>query len=91
MSLLQELVRVAIDRGSGQLDFGQNSYYLKGRLGAEAVPLFIYLRYRKRLTAYQEAIAGFCTRRGVHHLVTQSDEDLVRLVSYSFRRLGLVR
>lgn len=47
-------------------------------------------QYRKRLGAYQESIAQFCLRRGVHHLVTQSDEDLVTLVSYSFRRLGLI-
>ncbi|MFH1738723.1 MAG: DUF58 domain-containing protein [bacterium] len=47
-------------------------------------------RYVKRLSAFQEKIAQFCIRRGIHHLVTRSDEDVVTLVSHSFRRLGLV-
>ncbi|MFC1530257.1 GNAT family N-acetyltransferase [Gemmatimonadota bacterium] len=47
--LLQELIRLAIERRSEQIDFGQNSYYLKGRLGAGTEPLFIYLRYRNRV------------------------------------------
>jgi hypothetical protein len=47
-------------------------------------------QYRKRLAAYQEAIAQFCVHRGIHHMVTTSDEDLVTLISHSLRRLGLV-
>lgn len=47
--------------------------------------------YQKRLAAYREGVAQFCMPRGMHHLVTTTDEDLVTLISHSLRRIGLVR
>ena len=46
--------------------------------------------YRRRLTAYQEAIRDFCKRRRIHFLMTRSDDDFFDLVNISLRRLGLV-
>ena len=47
VGLLQELVRIAIATGCRWVDFGQNSYYLKARMGARCTPLYVYLRHRR--------------------------------------------
>jgi hypothetical protein len=48
-NLVLEVVREAIDSGASRLEMGQTSYPLKTRLGAAAVPRFLYLRHRNPL------------------------------------------
>jgi hypothetical protein len=48
-NLVLEVVREAIRSGASRLEMGQTSYPLKSRLGAVAVPRFLYLRYRNPL------------------------------------------
>jgi predicted N-acyltransferase len=45
-NLVIEVIREAIHTGAARLEMGQTSYELKSRLGAEAVPRYIYLRHR---------------------------------------------
>jgi predicted N-acyltransferase len=44
LNLVTEVVALAIRRGAARLELGQTSYDLKRRHGAEAVPLFVYLK-----------------------------------------------
>jgi predicted N-acyltransferase len=48
-NLVIEVVREAIRSGAARLDMGQTSYALKSRLGAEAVPRYLYQRHRHAL------------------------------------------
>jgi hypothetical protein len=45
-NLVLEVVHDAIRSGASRLEMGQTSYPLKSRLGAVAVPRFLYLRHR---------------------------------------------
>ena len=46
--------------------------------------------YRGRLQAFQSQVKTFCTRYGVHYLPVATDMGIERLLSHSFRRLGLI-
>jgi hypothetical protein len=46
-NLVVEVVAEAIRSGASRLEMGQTSYPLKSRLGAVAVPRFLYLRHRQ--------------------------------------------
>ncbi len=48
-NLVLEVVNDAIRAGASRLEMGQTSYPLKSRLGAVAVPRFLYLRHRNPL------------------------------------------
>lgn len=48
-NLVVEVVAEAIRAGASRLEMGQTSYPLKSRLGAVAVPRFLYLRHRHPL------------------------------------------
>ena len=47
--LLHEIVRFSIEKGAAWIDMGQTSYYLKRRLGAETIPVWVYLRHRNKI------------------------------------------
>jgi hypothetical protein len=49
-NLVLEVVHDAIRSGASRLEMGQTSYPLKSRLGAVAVPRFLYLRHRNAIT-----------------------------------------
>jgi hypothetical protein len=51
-NLVCEVVAEAIRSGASRLELGQTSYPLKSRLGAVAVPRFLYLRHRRPLGAW---------------------------------------
>ncbi len=48
-NVVAEVVRAAIESGAPELEMGQTSYDLKGRMGAVAAPRTLFLRYRSRL------------------------------------------
>jgi predicted N-acyltransferase len=48
-NLVIEVVREAIRSGARRLEMGQTCYALKSRLGAEAVPCYLYYRHRRSL------------------------------------------
>jgi predicted N-acyltransferase len=50
--LLHEIVRFSIQKGAAWIDMGQTSYYLKRRLGAESIPVWVYLRHRNRIVHF---------------------------------------
>jgi predicted N-acyltransferase len=58
VGLLQELVQIAIATGCRWVDLGQNSYYLKARMGARCTPLYVYLRHRRPLLNRLLALAS---------------------------------
>jgi predicted N-acyltransferase len=49
-NLAIEVVAEAIRHGAARLEMGQTSYALKGRLGAQEVPRYLFLRHRSALT-----------------------------------------
>jgi predicted N-acyltransferase len=49
LSLLNGIVRYAIDSGCNTIDLGQTSYWLKQRLGGQAEPMYFYLKCRTRI------------------------------------------
>ena len=46
--LLHEIIRFSIQKEAAWIDMGQTSYYLKRRLGAKPIPMWVYLRHRNR-------------------------------------------
>ena len=46
--------------------------------------------YERRLSAFQSEIKHFCAHYGVHYQPVASDEPVERLLTNSFRRLGLI-
>ncbi len=48
-------------------------------------------RYRQTAREYCEQLRQFCLRRGMHYVMTTTDQPVERLVRASLRRMGLVR
>jgi uncharacterized protein (DUF58 family) len=48
-------------------------------------------RYQRTLAAFLESARDFCTRRGIHYLMANTDIPVDQLVSSYLRRRGLVR
>jgi len=51
-NLSYEVVKLAIERKKEGIEFGQNSYKFKSRIGCSQYPLYIYLKHRNRLWHY---------------------------------------
>ena len=48
-------------------------------------------RYQRTLAAFLENAREFCTRRGIHYLMANTDVPVDQLVSTYLRKRGLVR
>lgn len=46
--------------------------------------------YRKRLSAYNDGLHGFCAARGIAHQLVRTDADLAGLVVNTLRQMGVV-
>lgn len=47
-NLFYEVIKLAIDRNKTIIEFGQNSYQFKSRIGCRQYPLYIYLKHKNR-------------------------------------------
>jgi predicted N-acyltransferase len=47
-NLFYEVIKLAIERKKDIIEFGQNSYHFKSRIGCLQYPLYIYIRHRNK-------------------------------------------
>ncbi len=50
----------------------------------------LLINYERRLRAFQSEIKNLSTRYGIHYLPVSSEDPVERLLTHSFRRLGLI-